>query len=228
MYDQNWTREKISEWVKSQDWYQTIPVVDGIATQGSTDSVGRLKLLQLPDLVGKTVLDVGCNSGMYCFECKKKNASKVVGIDPQIHRIEQARTLAAIMKMEVEFMQMGLFEARQLGEFDIVLCFAVVTEMTDLIQALLTLKDMTRETLYLELSVADSRPFDFGLPLRWLGLQAGHALSPLGMARLRKTKTGWAITPSMKFLRTLLGDKFEIVDLGRSVRYRLLKLIRKG
>lgn len=228
MHDQNWTREKISEWVNSQDWYQTIPVVDGIATRGSTDSMGRMKLLQLPDLSGKTVLDVGCNSGMYCFECKKENASRVVGIDPQIHRIEQARTLAAIMEMEVEFMQMGLFEARQLGEFDLVLCFAVVTEIADLIQALLMLKDMTRETLYLELAIADSRPFNFGSPLRWLGLQAGHVVSPLGMARLRKTKNGWALTPNMKFLRTLLGDKFEIIDLGRSVRYRLLKLIRKG
>lgn len=225
MQNQTWTREKVSEWVKSQDWYQTIPVVDGIVTQGSTDSMRRMRLLHLPDLAGKTVLDVGCNSGMYCFESKKKNALRVVGIDSQLHRIEQARTLADIMKMDVEFKHMDLFEVGQLGKFDIVFCFAVLTEVTDIVRALLTLKEITREALYLELAILDRRAFDFGLPLRLLGTHACQVISPFGVARLRKTKTGWSIAPSMKFLRTLMGDKFKIVDCGKSSRYQLLKFV---
>lgn len=251
-----WTTAEIKDWVESQDgenyWYQTIPVCDGIVTPGTVDSRKRLELLDLTDLTGKTVLDVGCNSGMYSFECKKRNASRVVGIDLQRNRLEQARTLNEIMGLDVEFKEMDLFEAKTLGQFDVVICLAVVTEVTDLIGALLTLKEITREVLYLELALASTYRgnlgllgkelhlasfFEFNLDAflnfpgvrRLMDLPGIRRLKPFyGSTRLRKIKTGWSLVPDMEFVETLMADKFEIIDLGPSVRYHLLKLVNKS
>jgi SAM-dependent methyltransferase len=252
-----WTTVEIQDWVESQDeenyWYQTIPVCDGIVTPGTVDSRKRLELLDLPDLTGKTVLDVGCNSGMYSFECRKRNASRVVGIDLQRNRLEQARVLNEIMDLDVEFKEMDLFEAKTLGQFDVVICIAMVTEVTDLIGALLILKEITREVLYLELALASTYRRNLGLLGKELHLasifelnldavlnfRGIHGLMDLpgirwlkppfhGSARLRKIKTGWALVPDMQFVETLMADKFEIIDLGPSVRYHLLKLVNKS
>lgn len=228
MQTEKWTTEKIKEWVESQDWYQTIPISDGIVTPGKFDSRDRLKLLDLSELMGKTVLDVGCNSGMYCLECKKKHASRVVGIELRDNRVEQARTLAEIMGLNVEIKKMDLFQAKELGEFDIVLCFAVLTEVTNVIDALLLLKDITREVLYLEIAVFGTNTADFRFPFRFLGMNGLKFFSPSGTAKLRRVKSSWSIAPSMQFLETLMGDKFKIIDLGQSTRYRLLKLVTKN
>lgn len=225
MQTDKWTTEKIKEWVESQDWYQTIPILDGIVTPGKFDSRERLKLLDLPELMGKTVLDVGCNSGMYCLECKKRNASRVVGIELKENRVEQAKTLAEIAGLNIEIKKMNLFQARELGEFDIVMCFAVLTEVTNVIDALLLLKDITKEVLYLELAVFGANKLDFRFPFRFLGMNELKFLSPLGIAKLRKVNSSWSIAPSKHFLEALMGDKFKIIDLGHSTRYRLLKLV---
>lgn len=48
---------------------------------GDSPSHAKLKLLGIPeDLRGKTVLDIGCNEGFYCFECEKRGA-RVIGIE---------------------------------------------------------------------------------------------------------------------------------------------------
>ena len=223
-----WTREEIERWVASQTWYQTIPVAHGIVTPGTTDSRARLDLLGLPeDLSGKSVLDVGANSGMYCFECKRRGAARVVGIEPQPHRMDQARTLAEILGLEVELLEQGLLDSVGLGRFDLVFCFAVLTEVTDLIRSLQVLEDLTGGTLYLELAVFGRSPGDVRLPLRPLGDRALRRVSGRPSARLRRTKTGWSIAPSLDFLEEVLGHAFHIRDLGPSVRYRMLELVRR-
>ena len=35
----------------------------------------------LPDVTGKSVLDIGCNAGFYALEMKKRGAARVLGID---------------------------------------------------------------------------------------------------------------------------------------------------
>lgn len=246
-----WTTAEIKEWIESQTgpnyWYQTVPVKDGIVTPGTVNSLERLRLIALPDdLSGKSVLDLGCNSGMLCFECKRRNAARVVGIDLQHNRLEQARTLAEIMELGVQFREMDLFSAIELGQFDLVFCIAVVTEVTDLIRALEVLKRVTREVLYLELATMETFPRD----LRVLGININALLelnlsailsrfgprwlrpSLGGRAKLRRIKsrtmTGWALVPDRQFLNSIMGDQFEISDLGMSARYNLFRLTRKS
>src|SRR5207237_9291856 len=36
---------------------------------------------QLPNVAGKSVLDIGCNAGFYSIEMKRRGAARVLGID---------------------------------------------------------------------------------------------------------------------------------------------------
>ena len=223
-----WDPGRIREWVDTQDWYQTIPVADGIVTPGTVDSRQRLERLGLPaDLSGRSVLDVGCNSGMYCFECASRGADPVIGIDVNETRLQQARTLAEIMGSPVRFESMDLLAARDLGRFDIVLCFAVVTEIPDLLGALEALADLTAGTLFLEVGLLEGKRGRFRFPLPRLGALVTRALFAQPVAQLRRTKRGWSLVPERRVLDAVLGDRFAIHDLGPSVRYRLFRLDRR-
>jgi SAM-dependent methyltransferase len=251
MKKKQWTTASIKAWVESQTgpdyWYQTIPIKDGIVTPGTIKSTERLRLLALPDdLSGKSVLDVGCNSGMLCFECKKRKATHVVGIDMQRNRLEQARTLAEIMELDVEFKEVDLFHIAELGQFDLVFCIAVVTEVTDLIAALEVLKTVTQETLYLELATRETFPrsrrifginvntlLEFNLNMLLNRFAPPRFQTPFyGTAKLRKIDsqimTGWSLIPDQQFLDSVLGQEFEICDLGQSTRYNLFKLTKRN
>lgn len=244
-----WTNEEILKWVNSQTgnnyWYQSIPIRENIITPGKVDSGKRLKRMKLPDdLTGKTVLDIGCNSGMLCFECKKRNAKKVVGIDLETHRLEQARTLAEIMGLDLKFEELDFLRVSELGQFDYVFCIAVVTEMTDIIKCLEILKNVSKEVLYLELATIETFPRAYNV----LGMNIGSILEfnlntflgcfgpqrirkyIKGNARLRRIESekmsSWSLVPDKRFLNSIMGDKFDIKDLGKSERYNLFKMSR--
>lgn len=56
--------------------YQSFP--DAV---GHSCTVDKLKALRLPDLAGKTFLDVGCNEGFFCGFAKFQGAARSVGLD---------------------------------------------------------------------------------------------------------------------------------------------------
>ena len=197
-----------------------------------------MRLLALPDdLSGKSVLDAGCNSGRLCFECKRRNAARVVGIDLDALRLEQARTLAEIMDLDVEFRETDLFEAPRLGRFDVVFCIAVLTEVTDIVRGFEVLKEVTGSTLYLELALRRPRRIlgvDVGAVLERFGRRPSrkpHRIRPAGTAGLRKIHsgkmTGWSLVPDRQFIESIMGDEFHVEYLGPSTRYDLLKLTRR-
>ncbi len=213
-----WTKEEIREWIFSQDWYQSIHVIDNIVTPGKFDSTWRFKLMNLGDMSGKSVLDVGCNSGQICFQVKKQGALKVTGIDINQKRLLQAKKLAEIMELNVEFKELDILESVKLGQFDIVFCISVLTEISDLLSSLLVLKKITRERLFLELAIA---PFP-SLPFF---ISEGFKLKKsTGKCHLRDIKGNQKVLlPDMRLIKTFLGDKFKIQKLGRSSRYTLLR-----
>ncbi len=62
--------------------------------KGGSDSSGKLQALKLPNLEGKSLLDIGCNEGFFCMEAKKRGAARVVGIDRGAEFIEAAKKRA--------------------------------------------------------------------------------------------------------------------------------------
>ena len=79
------------------------------------------------DLQGKSVLDIGCNAGFYTMEMKRRNAGRVVGIDSDPHYLAQARFAAGHAGLDIEFIQMSVYEVAQLRErFDLVIYMGVL------------------------------------------------------------------------------------------------------
>ncbi|MBX5068330.1 TIGR04290 family methyltransferase [Rhizobium lentis] len=79
------------------------------------------------DLQGCSVLDVGCNAGFYALEMKRRNAGRVVGLDPDARYLRQARFAAAETGLDVEFRQMSVYDVGRLGEkFDLVIFMGVL------------------------------------------------------------------------------------------------------
>lgn len=66
--------------------YQSFP-----GASGDSRTLDKLKALRMPDLEGRSFLDVGCNEGFFCGFAKFQGAGMVVGIDSSAPFIERAR-----------------------------------------------------------------------------------------------------------------------------------------
>lgn len=213
------TVDEYREWVQSQEWYQTIRLSNGIVTRGSVRTDRREALLSSIDVTGKRVLDVGCNSGQYCLWAKRHGAAEVVGIDLADSRIAQARTIAENEELDIEFRELSLLDAPQLGQFDIVFCFSVLTEIADFSGAVSALKALIRSHGVVELDLA--RPL-IVIP-GYRALRQGR-----GWGELRQNKRGdWIVSPTLGTLRTVFGDAYTVEKGGRGIRYDVVHVFRK-
>jgi len=70
----------IRERVREIDWYHSIDLGDGIVTPGNP--VNRAMVERgLPDVAGRSVLDVGAWDGFYSFLAERRGAARVVAMD---------------------------------------------------------------------------------------------------------------------------------------------------
>ena len=67
---------------------------EGVDAGSFSNTFAKLESLMLPDLANKSVLDIGCNEGFFCFHAMDKGASRVVGIDKSELFIEKAKRRA--------------------------------------------------------------------------------------------------------------------------------------
>lgn len=205
----DWNDAELKEWIARQDWYQSIPIRNGIMTPGLVDSPRRLRDLKLPSLAGKSVLDVGCNAGMYAFECERLGASRVVGVDIEEYSLRQAAVLKELLGSRVEFRTMPLDQIAALGTFDYVLCIAVLHEVPDPVAGLRILKTIAREVIYLEMAL-------------WKPLFGATRSG----ARRAHNRRGWTLLPTPGLVQAVLADSFAATYLGRSARYDLFRFAK--
>ena len=79
------------------------------------------------DMSGMSVLDIGCNGGFYSLEMKRRGASRVLGIDTDPRYLAQASFAAQVRELDVEFLQMPVWDVAALGEkFDLVIFMGVL------------------------------------------------------------------------------------------------------
>ncbi len=79
------------------------------------------------DLSGYTVLDIGCNGGLYALEMKRRGADRVVAIDSDQRYLRQAALGAEVTGLSIELHHMSVYEiARLRRRFDLVLFMGVL------------------------------------------------------------------------------------------------------
>ncbi|MFN3352103.1 MAG: TIGR04290 family methyltransferase [Brevundimonas sp.] len=97
---------------------------------------------RLPDVTGKTVLDIGCNAGFHAIEMKRRGAARVVGMDHDDRYLDQARLAAELSGVEIELRKLSVYDVGALGErFDVVLFMGVLYHLRHPLLAL----DLIRE-----------------------------------------------------------------------------------
>lgn len=66
------------------DWFHSVDLGAGVVTPGTKSAehlAGEVAALRLPDLRGRSVLDIGAWDGYYSFEAERRGASRVVALD---------------------------------------------------------------------------------------------------------------------------------------------------
>jgi len=133
--------------------YQAVPE---LGVLGQRDHRHRVKHMQLDglDFVGKTVLDLGCNTGAFCREAIDRGAARVVGVDYK--RCDLWRKVNEVLGYpQIEILELSLPDEKEripeltgIDRFDIVFALAIIQHMEGRYQPWIA--DLTEETLYLE------------------------------------------------------------------------------
>lgn len=114
--------------------YQCIDVND-IHIEGRR-GYKRLELMGSDSLEGKSVLDLGCSFGMFCFDAARRGAAYILGVDSNCQHgggnvIEVCRDLAEYGGFNIDFQSLIISSDEfyeYIGDchFDIVYCFAIL------------------------------------------------------------------------------------------------------
>ena len=159
---------------------------------------------KLLPLTGKSVLDVGCGSGRFCFEYAKKGASRVLGVDFAPGMIEIADRLAKELGVadKCEF-RVGTFPEIVKDSdlpFDACTGNGFFDYVPDPVSIIAKMREMTKGTMIMSFPKA----IEFRIPLRrfrfWL------KGTPLFLYRQGQLKD---------ILKKSGVDNYEIIDLGR-------------
>lgn len=74
-------------------WFHSVPLGEGVVTNGWKTEASmaiELRRLALPDLQGKTVLDINSWDGFFAFEAERRGASRVVALDEYMWAMDLA------------------------------------------------------------------------------------------------------------------------------------------
>src|SRR2546422_6143582 len=113
-------------------WFHNFEIASGVWTNPSGRFPGieypseRWRLIEplLPDVRGKSCLDVGCSSGFFSLKLKELGAADVLGIDfeQQPRAIDQAQFAARTLGLDVDFRIMSAYDLGTLAkQFDVIL-----------------------------------------------------------------------------------------------------------
>src|SRR3546814_542438 len=139
--------------------YQSFP-----DAAGDSHTLDKLKALKLPDLKGKSFLDIGCNEGFFCGFASYQGAGRSVGIDSSRPFIERASRRFP----ECEFHQQS-WEELPAGPFDVILLASALHYADDQAELLHRLVERLGPDglLVLELGIASSEKSE------WIRIKRG-------------------------------------------------------
>lgn len=165
--------------------------------RGNSRSMDKLRSLFLPVLTGKSVLDVGCNTGFFCGWAAFQKAAHVRGIDVDRNAIETAR----IYFPECSF-TCGDWESISDRTYDVVLCLSAIHYA----------RDFETFVHFLMRHVASN-----GLLVLELGIARGDTAALVPVERqITSSISDTRLFPTMPMLRQVL-DRYAFKFIGKSV-----------
>jgi SAM-dependent methyltransferase len=159
--------------------YQSFP-----GAPGDSLTLDKLKKLSLPELAGRSFLDVGCNEGFFCGFATFQGAARSVGIDHSAGFIDRARRRFP----ECEFHAQGWDQLPQ-GPFDVILLASALHYAEDQVELLHRLMGLLSQdgVLVLEIGIVTSKVSE------WVRVERGidERLFPT-MPKLREVLADYA------------------------------------
>lgn len=116
------------------------------------------------DLTGKSVLDIGCAYGFFCFEAEKRNASRVVGTELKQHRFIGCNIVKEIYGSNAKILRQDIFSEPLNESFDIILFLNVLHHLPEPVKALRMISKMCNEKLIIEFPTLADERFTATLP----------------------------------------------------------------
>jgi 2-polyprenyl-3-methyl-5-hydroxy-6-metoxy-1,4-benzoquinol methylase len=115
-------------------YYQPVVLVPGILEIKGKWNSGTKELCNtlFKDIKGKSVLDIGCNVGFFLFEAMKRGAAKAVGFDCDQSLIADAKEIAEICHLDVQFYVEDFQSNEVLEQFDVILVMNILHLSTDI------------------------------------------------------------------------------------------------
>ena len=102
-------------------WHPVVVNGDKLLANGIGDPLDGIRDREgVLDFKGKTVVDLGCNFGHYCFTVRTAGASDVLGIDKDERIIRGCEILKTLHDVDgVNFRPLDITKANGVGKFDI-------------------------------------------------------------------------------------------------------------
>jgi tRNA (mo5U34)-methyltransferase len=145
------------------NWFHSIELEPGFVTPGRADTQAQIERLHLPDLTGKSLLDVGAWDGFFSFEAERRGAARVVALDTFSWQprgdgtgkagFELARRALGSNVEDVEVEVLDISPETVGGSFDVVLFLGVLYHLRHPFLALEKLRSVCNELLVLETHV---------------------------------------------------------------------------
>lgn len=118
-----WDR-KIKEWSEASYEKKTRSLIEKAASLFRSGITGRMEVafkIVGPRVKGKTIMDMGCGIGDFCFAMTKYQPKKIIGVDISQVAVKEAQKRAKAKKLEkkVEFIQADVANIKKMPDFDI-------------------------------------------------------------------------------------------------------------
>jgi len=152
------TRESLAEEIGRRSWFHTFDFGDGLGTPGRDVTRRKLAALHLPDLEGRSVIDIGAYDGYFSFEAERRGARRVVASDhwawtwPGEDARRNFDLVHELLDSTVEPLQLPAehLHGEHHGTYDVTLFLGVLYHAPDMLQYLRAVRSVTRGMLVLE------------------------------------------------------------------------------
>jgi tRNA (mo5U34)-methyltransferase len=152
------TRASLADEFATRSWFHVFDFGDGLLTPGRDVTEPKLAALELPDLTGKSVIDIGAFDGYFSFECERRGAARVVANDEPVwvSPTEDARRnfelVRSILDSNVESLEVPVeqLNGTEHGTFDVSLFLGVLYHAPDMLSYLRAVRSVTADLLVLE------------------------------------------------------------------------------